>query len=120
MRKNTTGKIGVVDFSNRYDLCGKVFNCIEFSLSLLNSTLIWGYLAIFDFDISPNLRVTIIALILLKVLLCILASLAIYLGLRNELAKILKFLGIEMRKVKTVREMVYRIEDRDLQLKVMG
>ena len=80
----------MVDFSNRYDLCGKIMNVMEFGLSMLNSSLIWGYLAIFDFNVSPNLRVSIIALILLKALLCVLASLAVYVGLRAELAKILK------------------------------
>ena len=93
---------------------------LDFGLSLLNSTVVWGYLATFDFKISPNLRLTIIVLILFRILLCFLASMAIYKGMRNELGKTLVQLGIDIRTAKTVRLMVSRIEDGDLQLQVMG
>ena len=95
-------------------------NWIEFSLSLLNVTLVWGYLAIFDFEISPDLRITITVLILFRILLCILSSIAVYYGLRGELVKLLGLLGTDMKAAKTMRQMVSRIEDGDLQLQVMG
>lgn len=77
-KQQPSKQIGVVEFSNRYDSCGKVCNGIEFGLSMLNTTLPWGYLAIFDFKVSPNLSITIITLILLRILLCMLASIAVY------------------------------------------
>lgn len=77
-KQQPSKQIGVVEFSNRYDSCGKVCNGIEFGLSMLSTTLPWGYLAIFDFKVSPNLSITIITLILLRILLCMLASIAVY------------------------------------------
>ena len=112
--------MGVVDYNIRYETCGKVIAVIDFCLSLLNTTVVWGYLAIFDFNLSPNLRITIIVFILLRILLCILASLAIYSGMRKELGKTLVHLGTDIKTVKTVRQMVDNIDHGDLQLQVMG
>ena len=74
--------IGVVDFNIRYEICGKVTAVIDFGLSMFNTTVVWGYLATFDFDVSPNLRITIIVLILFRILLSLLASLAVYIGMK--------------------------------------
>ena len=101
-------------------MCSKVTTVIDFSLSMLNSSIVWGYLAIFDFGLSPNLQFAIILLILIRVLLCVLASLAVYAGMKEELKKTLVHLGADIRMAKTVRQMVEKIEDGDLQLQVMG
>lgn len=108
-----------MDFNSRYETCGKVTNAIEFTLNFLGSTAVWGYLAIFDFKVSPNLKLAIIVLILFRVLLCFLASLAVYFGLKAELGKILVQFGTDLRSAKSVRQMVEKIHDGDLQLLVM-
>ena len=64
-------------------------NLIDFVLSLLNSTMIYVYLAVFDYDVAPGTWHAIAALLLLKVLLCFLASVMVMVGLRQELAKVL-------------------------------
>jgi hypothetical protein len=77
-------------------------NVIDFVLSLLNSTMIYLYLAVFDYDVAPNTWRAIVALLILRVLLCFLASVMVMVGLRQELAKVLSKLGTKISEAKTV------------------
>ena len=76
----------VVNFSNRHTACSRIVNAVEFALHVINSALTYGYVAVFDFKESPNLLIVILAMLLGRVLIAGLGSLAIYVGLRRELA----------------------------------
>ena len=77
----------VIGHSSRLTTCGRVVNFFDFLLSYLSQAATFGYLVLFDFDeVSPSLRFVIVAFICLRFLLAVLGSVAIYRGLRHELA----------------------------------
>jgi len=80
----------VVDYNIRSTTCSSVNNILEFILSQLNSTIIFGYLAVFDEEsVSPKMRIVVISLIMVRVMMCFVASFCVYIGLKRELVKIL-------------------------------
>ena len=82
-------------------------------LSLLNSTAVFTYLAVLDFEIAPNIRLVIIAFLVARLFFAFLASATVYIGIRRELAKILPLIGTDIREAKTVQQMVVKIQDGD-------
>ena len=77
-------------------------------------------MALFVPEHAPKARLIILLLLLLRVVLTIVSTLAVWVGLRRELSKTVSLLGTTVSKAKTVREMVSHVQDGDLQLLLMG
>lgn len=73
-------------------------NIIDFTFSLLNSTLIFAYLAVFDIKLSANTLYAVMILIVFRIICCFLASYSVYIGMKKELAKILSHLGTSINE----------------------
>ena len=86
----------------RANICDSVFGVIEFILIFLGSTLIYSYLVLLDSEVMSKIKLIVTMLILMRILFVMLASLAIYQGLKSELKKILITLGKDPTQVKTV------------------
>ena len=86
----------------RANICDSVFGVIEFILIFLGSTLIYSYLVLLDSEVMSKIKLIVTMLILTRILLVMLASFAIYKGLKSELKKILITLGKDPNQVKTV------------------
>ena len=85
--KNTSA---IVDYNGRNENVMHFCNVIDFIFSQLNQTIVFTYLAVFDFsETGPKLLVAIILMILIRILLCFLVSYLVHIGIRHELVKIL-------------------------------
>ena len=92
----------IVNYEVRANICDSVFGVIEFILIFLGSTLIYSYLVLLDSEVMSKIKLIVTMLILTRILLVMLASFAIYKGLKSELKKILITLGKDPNQVKTV------------------
>ena len=112
----------VVDYNGRNENVMQTCNVIDFIFSLLNQTIAFTYLAVFDFsETGPKLLIAIIAMILIRVLLCFLVSYSVHYGMRQELEKVLVQLGCtDIEHTKTVKDMVSKITDGELKLQVLN
>jgi len=72
----------VVDFNIRSEGCMKILNIIDFVLSVCNSTMVYVYLAVFQYDVAPKTWQAIAVLLGIRILLSFFGSLAIMIGLR--------------------------------------
>lgn len=79
----------VIDYNMRSEVCMNFLNVIDFVLSVCNSTIVYVYLAVFEYDVAPKTWQAIAAFFGIRILLSFAASLAIMIGLRQELAKVL-------------------------------
>jgi len=87
-------------------------NFFDFLISYLSQTATFGYLVLFNFEeVNPAMRVVIIILLCLRFLLSLIGSIAVYAGLKQELVKVLAQLGTDLKRAKSVREMVLQVQD---------
>ncbi len=93
----------VINYEVRSTALGRFLDIAEFIFLNLVSMLSLSYLVILQNEAMANIKLAVALLILLKVTSAFLASYALKVGFRRELDKILKSLGTDRKKARSVQ-----------------